>query len=73
MTQRPIQFELLTTSSTSQARRGQLTTLRGVIQTPVFMPVGTLGLVKSLDPSDVTALGAGLTLANALGNEKNEV
>lgn len=65
MTQRPIQFELLTTSSTSQARRGQLTTLRGVIQTPVFMPVGTLGLVKSLDPSDVTALGAGLTLANA--------
>jgi queuine tRNA-ribosyltransferase len=39
--------------------------LHGVIETPVFRPGGTLGLVKSLDPRDLTAMGAGLTLANA--------
>lgn len=65
MSRRPIQFDLLKTSTTSRGRRGRLTTAHGVVETPVFMPVGTLGLVKSLDPRDLTAMGAGLTLANA--------
>ncbi len=65
MTKRPIQFQLRGKCSSTHARRGRLTTLRGEIDTPVFMPVGTLGLVKSLDPRDVSSLGAKLTLANA--------
>jgi queuine tRNA-ribosyltransferase len=35
-------FELLATDSSSLARRGRLTTPHGVVETPVFMPVGTL-------------------------------
>ncbi len=47
------------------ARRGKLTTRHGVIDTPVFMPVGTYGSVKSLDPRDLHGLGAQICLANA--------
>jgi len=46
------------------ARRGTLTTPSAVVQTPVFMPVGTLGTVKGLTPSEVEATGAKLILAN---------
>ncbi len=47
------------------ARAGRLTTRRGdVIETPVFMPVGTLGTVKALDPQEVEALGFRLILGN---------
>ena len=42
-------FELLKTDETSKARRGRLTTTRGVVETPVFMPVGTQASVKALD------------------------
>ncbi len=41
-------FELLRASTDSRARRGRVTTLHGVIETPVFMPVGTQGTVKTL-------------------------
>ena len=47
-----------------QARRGVLTLERGVIQTPVFMPVGTAAAVKSVLPEEVRASGAGIILAN---------
>jgi queuine tRNA-ribosyltransferase len=60
-----MKFQLLKRSSSTQARRGVLKTNHGVIQTPVFMPVGTLGSVKSLDARDVQRLGAGICLANA--------
>ncbi len=46
------------------ARRGQLTFVRGVIETPIFMPVGTYGSVKSLTPEDLTGLGAQIILGN---------
>ncbi|MFK7988098.1 MAG: tRNA guanosine(34) transglycosylase Tgt [Sandaracinaceae bacterium] len=46
------------------ARRGTFVTPRAVVETPVFMPVGTLGTVKSLVPSEVEATGARLILAN---------
>ena len=36
-----LQFDLLTTDPTSHARRGRLTLNHGVVQTPIFMPVGT--------------------------------
>jgi queuine tRNA-ribosyltransferase len=46
------------------ARRGRLVTSRGTLDTPVFMPVGTAATVKTLEPRDLEALGAGIVLAN---------
>ncbi len=60
-----MQFDLLSIQSGSEARRGVLQNHRGVVQTPAFMPVGTLGLVKALQPADLDTLGASITLANA--------
>jgi queuine tRNA-ribosyltransferase len=47
------------------ARSGVFTTPHGDVETPQFMPVGTLASVKSLDPDDLTRLGATMVLANA--------
>ena len=55
-------FELVTTDH--GARRGRLTTAHGVVETPVFMPVGTQGTVKALTHRDVRDAGARLVLAN---------
>ncbi|HEX9050514.1 MAG TPA: tRNA guanosine(34) transglycosylase Tgt [Anaeromyxobacter sp.] len=57
-----IAFEVLATDGA--ARRGRLTTARGAFETPVFMPVGTAGTVKTLEPRDLEALGVGILLAN---------
>ena len=46
------------------ARTGTLTFRRGTIQTPVFMPVGTYGTVKSVTPEEVAADGAEIILGN---------
>jgi queuine tRNA-ribosyltransferase len=46
------------------ARRGQITTDHGTIETPVFMPVGTLGSVKSLTTEQLKALGPEIILNN---------
>lgn len=46
------------------ARRGTFTTPRAVVETPTFMPVGTLATVKGLTPTEVEATGARLILAN---------
>jgi queuine tRNA-ribosyltransferase len=51
-------------TSSGAARTGVFHTPHGAIETPVFMPVGTLGTVKALDPDDLTAAGAGMILAN---------
>ena len=40
------------------ARRGQIDFLRGVVETPAFMPVGTYGTVKGMLPRDITQIGA---------------
>lgn len=57
-------FELLKTDSTSKARRGRLTTAHGVIETPVFMPVGTQASVKALDPRELLEMGTQILLGN---------
>ncbi|MFA5984302.1 MAG: tRNA guanosine(34) transglycosylase Tgt [Methylococcaceae bacterium] len=57
-----MEFKLLNTDG--EARRGQLSFARGLIQTPVFMPVGTYGAVKSLTPEDLDSLGAQIILSN---------
>ena len=57
-----IRFDLL--AEDGPARRGRLLTPRGAIETPVFMPVGTAGSVKTLSPRDLVELGAGIILGN---------
>jgi queuine tRNA-ribosyltransferase len=46
------------------ARRGLLTTPHGVVDTPVFMPVGTQGAVKAMTPRDLDDVGAAIILGN---------
>ncbi len=58
----PLRWELLATDGA--ARRGRLTTPHGLVETPVFMPVGTLGAVKSLSPAELTEAGAEILLGN---------
>ena len=62
MTSPSFQFTLKTTDG--GARRGQLTTAHGIIETPVFMPVGTAATVKAMTVDDVWATGAMIILAN---------
>jgi queuine tRNA-ribosyltransferase len=57
-----LSFELVATDG--HARRGRLTTAHGIVDTPVFMPVGTQGTVKALTHRDVHDAGARLVLAN---------
>ncbi len=58
----PIGFEVL--ARDGLARRGRLTTPHGVIETPAFAPVGTLGAVKGVPPDRLEDLGAHLMLSN---------
>ena len=46
------------------ARRGEMTTAHGVVQTPAFMPVGTRGAVKGMTPRDLREVGAEIILGN---------
>lgn len=46
------------------ARRGRLTTRRGTVETPVFMPVGTRASVKAMSPAELEELGAEIILGN---------
>ena len=43
-----MQFDLLSTDPATSARAGKITTAHGVIETPIFMPVGTMGTVKGV-------------------------
>ena len=62
-----MKFEVI--KKDGNARRGTLTTAHSVIQTPVFMPVGTVGAVKSLDAFDMSEiLDAKIILANTLSD-----
>ncbi len=47
-----------------KARRGRLHLHRGTVETPVFMPVGTVGSVKGLSSDDIKGLGAEIILGN---------
>ncbi len=60
----PFRFDLLGEDPVTLARRGRITSSRGEIETPVFMPVGTQATVKTLDPVEVRATGARIILAN---------
>src|SRR5215475_1545444 len=57
-------FELLKTDTQTKARLGRLTTPHGVIDTPMFMPVGTQASVKALDPRELREMGTQIILGN---------
>ena len=59
-----LQFEILHKEASTKARRGRITTPHGVIETPVFMPVGTQATVKAMKPESVKDTGAQIILAN---------
>src|SRR6516225_6116850 len=53
------------TATDGAARAGVLRTAHGEVRTPAFMPVGTKGTVKAVDPDELRALGAQIVLGNA--------
>jgi queuine tRNA-ribosyltransferase len=57
-----MQFEL--TKTDGSARLGKITTQRGIINTPAFMPVGTNATVKAMDPDEMKGLDADIILSN---------
>ncbi len=57
-------FELFKTDSHTRARLGRLTTTHGAIDTPTFMPVGTQGSVKALDPRELREMNTQIILGN---------
>ena len=57
-------FQVLAKDATSHARRGTLTLNHGVVQTPIFMPVGTYGTVKGVMPQSLEDMGAQIILGN---------
>lgn len=57
-------FRVVASSTSGRARAGVIQTTHGHIETPVFMPVGTLGSVKSLSPEELRAVGARIILGN---------
>lgn len=57
-------FELIKECSRTGARLGRIHTLHGVIDTPVFMPVGTQATVKAVLPRDLKEIGASIILSN---------
>lgn len=60
-----MKFSVGQTDQRTAARLGTLSTAHGQIETPAFMPVGTLGPVKGLEPQDLERLGFRLMLNNA--------
>jgi queuine tRNA-ribosyltransferase len=60
-----MRFELITKDKNTRARRGRLHTAHGVIETPIFMPVGTQATVKSLTPEQLRDLDVEILLCNS--------
>ena len=60
----PINFKISIKCPQTDARRGELQTSRGTVQTPAFMPVGTGGTVKAITVNELNEIGAGLILSN---------
>src|SRR5687768_16419747 len=57
-----LDFKLLKTDG--HARRGSLTLNHGLVETPIFMPVGTYGTVKGVTPRSLEEMGAQIILGN---------
>jgi len=64
MTENSYSFKLIAKDKSTSARRGEITTPHGKIQTPAFMPVGTYGSVKAVSAEDLQSLGFDIILGN---------
>ena len=60
-----IKFEIIKKSKKTKARLGKLLTPHGVIDTPVFMPVGTKATVKAMTPRELEQLNINMILSNS--------
>ena len=65
LTHSAVRFEIEAVDRRTGARAGRLHTPRGVVETPVFMPVGTQGTVKTVGPEELMLCGVSMILANA--------
>ena len=61
---KPFAFQMGHQSMDSLARTGTIKTTHGEVKTPMFMPVGTLATVKTLDPQEIKEIGSGVILSN---------
>ena len=61
---KPFEFELLHVCRQTGARRGRLHTPHGVIETPIYMPVGTQATVKTMSPDELKEIGSQIILSN---------
>ncbi len=59
-----MKFQIVSKDPGCEARAGRIETAHGLVDTPVFMPVGTAGSVKSLSPDELELLGAQIILGN---------
>ncbi|MFA8439681.1 tRNA guanosine(34) transglycosylase Tgt [Pueribacillus sp. YX66] len=59
-----IKYELIKTCQQTGARVGKIHTPHGTVDTPMFMPVGTLATVKTMSPEELHEIGAGIILSN---------
>src|SRR3972149_4214833 len=57
-------FQLIKKDKNSLSRTGKITTSHGEVETPAFMPVGTLGSVKTVSPDELKEVGAQIILGN---------
>lgn len=64
MTPAPFSFDIVGTDRDTAARAGRFVTPHGVVETPVFMPVGTQATVKALSPAELSESGCSMILAN---------
>jgi queuine tRNA-ribosyltransferase len=64
MSDRPVRFQSLIFDTSTSARVGSLDTPHGLVETPVFMPVGTQATVKGLTPEQIWTTGSRMLLAN---------
>lgn len=59
-----VEFKLIKESTDSMARLGEIKTPHGIVETPVFMPVGTRATVKAMTPEELKDLGSQIILSN---------
>nr|WP_313964433.1 tRNA guanosine(34) transglycosylase Tgt [uncultured Peptostreptococcus sp.] len=59
-----VKYELIKTCKQTGARLGRLHTPHGVIETPIFMPVGTQATVKAMTPEELKEIGSQIILSN---------
>ena len=68
-----MKYSIVQSDKGTSARLGILKTNHSEIQTPVFMPIGTQGAVKTIDPEVLTHLDAQIILSDIMGENKDKV